>query len=141
VRALKQHGALLGSLAVFFLFGELRAAARILSRSVLEGARDRVYILRDGGRPIGFCALRRPQKRHSFAEAGARIIAPYFVKAGERGKGYGVALLLVVLAINPGIPVYALVEKGNAPSIKALEHAGFAHVGRVFENNVYVAQK
>lgn len=131
-------GALSGSLRILLVFGEVRTAARIFFRSVLEGTRDRVYILCDTGEAKGFCALRGVHKRHFFAKDDGKLIAPYFVKEKDCGKGYGKQLLQKVMAANPGTPLYALVHEKNLPSIKALEGVGFSRGERFLRDDCFV---
>ena len=59
------------------------------------------------------------------------VIGPYYIKKSERGKGYSVRLIRLVLINTQFRYAFDWVEKSNTASCRASEACGFKKVGEL----------
>lgn len=60
-----------------------------------------------------------------------RYIDSYYIKQEERGRGYSVSFIQMVLANNSFRYAFDWVEKKNVTSCKASEKCGFKEIGQL----------
>lgn len=91
----------------------------------------RVFYLEKNGELLGHCVVAPGGRRLKCSSTEDIVIGPYYVKEAERGKGYSVRLIRMVLSNIEFRYAFDWVEKTNIASCRASEACGFAKIGEL----------
>lgn len=107
-------------------FEPLRLIRRIrLLLELLGPGKYDVYYLEKYGDLVGYCVVTPGGRRLKCSTKKDIVLGPYYVKESERGKGYSVELIRLVLECTNYEFAYDWIEKTNIASRKASERCGF----------------
>lgn len=124
------YPSIIGQAQIDYMLSNFQTPAAIKQQIGQEGFL--YYLIQDGkGANVGYCAV-VPQK-----EAEELFLSKIYIKAGERGKGYGKQAVdfLAQLARQMKLAKISLmVCKNNIDAIKAYEKMGFVNTGPVYKD-------
>ncbi len=93
--------------------------------------RYKVYYLEAGGHLVGHCVVTPGGRRLKCSSKKDIVLGPYYVKENERGKGYSIEMIAMVLEYCSFENAYDWVDKKNTASRKASEACGFVPVAEL----------
>ncbi len=91
----------------------------------------RVFYLEKYGELLGHCVVAPGGRRLKCSSVEDIVIGPYYIRETERGKGYSIKLIRLVLENVQFRYAYDWIEKTNIASRKASEACGFKKIGEL----------
>lgn len=91
----------------------------------------RVFYLEKDGDLIGHCVVAPGGRRLKCSTSDDIVLGPYYIRKEERGRGYSVKLIGMVLENTDYRYAFDWVEKKNIASCKASERCGFTKIGEL----------
>jgi RimJ/RimL family protein N-acetyltransferase len=91
----------------------------------------RVFYLEKNGELLGHCVVAPGGRRLNCSSDEDIVIGPYYIKESERGRGYSVRLIRLVLDNAKFRYAFDWVEKTNTASCRASEACGFVKYGEL----------